>query len=109
MTVDEILFAAANDAEPDELNAAEALLFCRMRENYRAFRAGEIDKEAGTEARKKAVAEYRVNQNRLEQGRTAQFRMARLWAELEQCASAYRKEKSLDTADRLMQAVYGLI
>lgn len=109
MTVDEILLAAANGIEPPELDAAEALLFCRMRESYRAFRAGEISRAAGEEAKKKAVAEYRVNSTKLEQGRAAQHRMAQLWADLERYSSAYRKEKSLDTADQLMEKVYGLI
>lgn len=109
MTVDEILLAAANGIELPELDAAEALLFCRMRESYRAFRAGEISKEAGSEAKKKAMAEYRENANKLEQGRVAQHRMAQLWADLERYSSAYRKEKSLDTADQLMEKVYGLI
>lgn len=109
MTVDEILLAAANGVEPPDLNCADALLFCRMRESYRAYRDGEISRAAGEEAKKKAMAEYRANSNHLEQGRAAQYRMARLWAELERHSSAYRKEKSLDTADKLMEAVYGLI
>lgn len=109
MTVDEILLAAANGIEPPELDAAEALLFCRMRESYRAFRAGEISKEAGSEAKKKAMAEYRVNSNKQEQGRSAHMRMARLWLTMEQAANAYRKEPSLETADRVMEAVYGLL
>lgn len=109
MTADEILVAAANEEEPEGLDMAQRLLWCRMRESYRAFRAGEISKEAGSEAKKKAMAEYRVNSNKLEQGRVAQHRMAQLWADLERYSSAYRKEKSLDTADRLMEKVYGLI
>lgn len=109
MTADEIILAAANGEEPPSLNVAEALLFCRMRESYRAFRAGEISKEAGAEAKKKAMAEYRENASKLEQGRAAQFRMAQLWADLERYSSDYRKEKSLDTADKLMEAVYGLL
>lgn len=109
MTVDEILLAAANGIELPELDAAEALLFCRMRESYRAFRAGEISKEAGSEAKKKAMAEYRENANKLEQGRSANMRMARLWLTMEQAANAYRKEPSLETADRVMEAVYGLL
>lgn len=109
MTADEILLAAANGTEPPGLNAAEALLFCRMRESYRAFRAGEISKETGVEDRKKAMNEFRHISNQLEQGRAAQFRMAQLWVNLERYASAYRKEKSLDTADALMLAVYGLM
>lgn len=108
MTADEILLAAANGAEPPNLNAAEALLFCRMRESYRAFRAGDISKEAGAEAKKNAMAEYRRVSTKLEQGRAAQFRMAKLWADLERCASAYRKKRDLDTADELMEAVYGI-
>lgn len=109
MTADEILVAAANEEEPEGLDMAQRLLWCRMRESYRAFRAGEISREAGGEAKKKAMAEYRVNSNKLEQGRVAQHRMAQLWADLERYSSAYRKEKSLDTADRLMEKVYGLI
>lgn len=109
MTADEILVAAANKEEPEGLDMAQRLLWCRMRESYRAFRAGEISREAGGEAKKKAMAEYRENANKLEQGRVAQHRMAQLWADLERYSSAYRKEKSLDTADRLMEKVYGLI
>lgn len=109
MTADEILVAAANEEEPEGLDMAQRLLWCRMRESYRAFRAGEISREAGGEAKKKAMTEYRENANKLEQGRVAQHRMAQLWADLERYSSAYRKEKSLDTADRLMEKVYGLI
>ena len=109
MTADEILVAAANEEEPEGLDMAQRLLWCRMRESYRAFRAGEISREAGGEAKKKAMAEYRENANKLEQGRSAHMRMARLWLTMEQAANAFRKEPSLETADRVMEAVYGLL
>ena len=109
MTAEEILVAAANEEEPEGLDMAQRLLFCRMRESYRAFREGKISREAGGEAKKKALAEYRENANKLEQGRSAQFRMAALWKELEQAANAYRKAPGTETADRVMEAVYGMI
>ena len=108
MTTNDILIAADQGAEPVGLDPAERLLWCRMREVYRAFRAGEISKGIGQDCKTAALAEYRQASNRLRQGTEAQRRMAWIWQELERYSSAYRKERSLDTADALMQAVYGL-
>lgn len=108
MTADDILLAAASGAEPPDLNGAEALLFCRMRESYRAFKAGEISKAQGAERKAAAMTEYRQLQNALERGTQAAHTLSRIFTAMEQTASAYRKERSLDTADQLMQAVYRL-
>ena len=98
--------AAANGKEPEGLGPPEALLYCRMREIYRAFRNGEITRELGADLKTAALAEYRQASVRWAQGIQAQHRMAWLFQAIEQYCSAYRKEHDLATADALMEAIY---
>ncbi len=109
MTTDEILTVAAAGAEPTGLDLAGKLLFCRMRESYRAYRAGEISKAEGAENRIRAMAEYRETQTKLAQGDLAWKRLSEIWTVMGEAASAYRKNPSLETADQVMAVVYGLL
>lgn len=109
MTTEEIMSAAASGYEPPGLDPAETLLFCRMKENYRAYRAGEISKAEGAENKIRAMAEYRQIQTRLYFGDSAQYTLAQIWQTMEQATTAYSKNPNLETADRVMEVVYGLV
>jgi len=87
---------------------AEWLLYYRLRDVYRDFRRGTIKAEQGTQQKNLAIRQYR---NDIEQSRLSGeilHQHAKMWQRIEQSATAYRKERTTDNADRLLTALYGV-
>lgn len=93
---------------PSGLSASDRAAYLQLRELYAQYHSGSITRETGSADKK------RILRARDEEARTAAFRerclsyTVRLWREVECAASNYRKNRTLENADRIMEAIYGV-
>lgn len=92
---------------PDGLTRKEQDLFLALRELYHQCHVGVITREIGVADKKKMVQSF----EREEKTETFHAELAKhcaeLWKNVECAASDYRKERTLENADRIMAAIYG--
>lgn len=89
---------------PDGLEQPDQLMFLCLRQLYGQKRAGLIERNRAALEKSKLLEEYRVAKFRYglwEQG-------AALWKRIEAASSEYRKSPSVEAADRLLEAIYGV-
>jgi len=95
---------------PEGLNLAQTLLFLSFRSLYDFARRVEMPQEQGRREKQKLLQAYAQYQHRDH----LQDRTVKLWRELEEISSAYRKHDRNDlaglvvVADNMMQTIYGL-
>lgn len=109
MTVDEIAkLAAQNIFPPDKLSLSETLLWYRLRDLYRNFSQGSISKESAAAEKQKIVKQY--NRDNETQGfyETYVAKSAKMWRRIEGAATEYRQNKTIQNADKFVEAVYGV-
>lgn len=107
MTAEQIsALAAKGERPPDGLNATDWLLWYMLRDIYRDFKFGKLDAEKGAERKNEALAIWeRENFNR-EQDKDAINRAVDLWNRVELAGSEYRQNRTIENADKLMEAIY---
>lgn len=109
MTLDDITKYAKHGTEPDGLNVAETVLWCRLKDIYTDFKTGKIGKEDGERRKAQALAEYEEAAAAVEQYRQYVLHTAEMWTQVESAAIAYAKaEQHTPEADALMEAIYGV-
>ena len=109
MTIDQIAKLASQNIVPSEkLSLAETLLWYRLRDLYRTFAAGSISKEKAAAEQQKIVKQY--NRDNETQGfyETYVAKSAKMWRNIEGAATEYRKNKTIENADKFVEAVYGV-
>lgn len=93
---------------PPGLSAADRAAYLQLRGLYVQYHSRLISRETGSADKK------RILRARDEEARAAAFRerclshTVRLWKEVECAASDYRKNRTLENADRIMEAIYGV-
>lgn len=101
--------AAMNGDElPGGLSQEEQLLFLSLRELYAQKRAGFISREQGSSEKKKLVAEFNRRVAKSDFGKRCSDHSVRLWRAVEVAANEFAKTKSLDAAERMYRAIYGI-
>lgn len=109
MTVDEITVAAAQDLLPSEkLSLAENLLWYRLRDLYQGFAKGAVSKDKAAEEKKKVLKQFESDrQTEATAKRYGDFH-ASLWRGIESAANNYHENKTIENADKFVEAVYGV-
>ena len=109
-SVEELSKLAAKGKKPDyPLTAAEWLLWYELRDIYSDLRAGTYDPDRLKERKEKAVLRFDSMTKKDREFRDAAFRMAETWKAVEETAAEYRKHPSMETADAMMNVIYGLL
>ena len=109
-TTDQIAACAARGRMPDApLTDYERLLWYELRDVYNDFRSGTATKEEGEQRKQNAINRFDHLTGQAEEDRKTVFRCAELWRKVEEAASEYRKAPSLETADRVMNVIYGIL
>lgn len=106
-----IQIAAYNDAnEPDaDCPMPERILWWTLRDMYRKFRSGQMDKEQGEKAKQKALRIYEQDKSDLDMYKRLVRHSAEMWRDIEAKAEAYAKSSNRsEEADALFEAVYGV-
>lgn len=110
MTFDNISKLAAKNERPESgMTYIDYLAWYILRDIYRDFKAGLIDKERGEERKRDALSIWECETQKVKQHRDDIFRVAELWKRVESAADAYRLDRTLDNADKLIYAIYGIM
>ena len=109
LTPDEISALAAQDEKPDaDMTTVDWLLWYMLRDVYRDFKHGHITKEQGAERKRQALDIWERQTDRYHADRDLINRVVQLWKTVEAAASTYRKDRTLENADKVMEAIYGM-
>ena len=107
MTFDDISKLAAKNERPESgMTYIDYLAWYILRDIYRDFRSGLIDRERGEERKREALTIWESESQNVEQCREQIFRVAELWKRIESASSAYQLDRTLENADKLIYAIY---
>ena len=110
LSSDSIVSYAAKGERPEaDMDEIDLVLWFTVRDIYREFRSGSLDKETGAQRKKAALDAFDAAWEKKCRDRDLVFRSAELWKAIEETATAYRKQPSMETADRMMNVIYGLL
>lgn len=100
--------AMRNDPMPDGLPLEEQKAFQALGHLYARFHLNQITREDGSREKGMIVhSVYAERQNRIVRERLSAH-SAQMFKAVESAANAYAKERTLENADRLYEAIYGL-
>lgn len=109
-TVQELSALAARGDRPDyPLTDAERLLWYELREVYRDWRKDASDLSGLKSRKEDAIVCYDKMVREAKQHTEDCARIAKLFKALDLAASDYQKNPAMETADRVMNIVYGLL
>lgn len=102
-TVDELEdMAIRQDPLPELQSQAQVLLYQSLRNLYWYARQSGVSREQGAMEKQRILDSYRVNKF-LED---LQESTNRMWKQIDIASAEYRKNPSVENADRLMKAIY---
>ena len=93
---------------PDGLDLLDQYMFLSLRLLYSSHKKGAISREVGQIEKGKLMHQYSIAQNRFrfEADKAESFSSQRM--RVESAANAYAKDRTLDNADRIYKALYGM-
>lgn len=94
---------------PDGLSLIDQVYFQGLAYLYARFRAGMITREQGSEEKKKMLYARNEALREAEFGDRCRQHAIELWKRIESCASMYAKESTIEHADALYSAIYGIM
>lgn len=109
MTIDEICAAAWNGAIPSGLTIEQELFCLRMIRLYGRFKSGGINQDNATIEKAKEVKKYNDSVKLKEFDRKKSDHTVSMWRDMEGLVSAYRKNRTLEIADKLADATQGKV
>ena len=109
MTLQDLKLAAYNGITPPEpLSCPERAFFLQAKEIYAQFHDKRITQSESAEAMRQAIQDYKRDMVERQNGIDALYRIADLYKQLELAATAYAKDRTLENADKLLEAIYGV-
>lgn len=101
--------AMAGDEMPDGLPLEEQLAFQALAHLYGRFRLKLLTREDGSKEKGKIAHQLDIDRRRLQVHEGLVGKSAELFKAVESAASQYAKDRTLENADRLYKAVYGML
>ena len=94
---------------PDGLSLLDQYMFLSLRLLYQSHKKGAISREVGQIEKGKLVHQYGIARNRMrfEEDKFVNFADQR--KRIEHSANAYAKNRTLDNADQMYKALYGMM
>lgn len=89
---------------PDGLGQPDQLMFLCLRQLYGQKRVGLIERNQAVREKGKLLEEYRIAKFRYDLWE----RGATMWKRIEAASSEYQKSPSIEAADKLLEAIYGV-
>lgn len=100
--------AMRGDPIPAGLSAADRVAYISLREVYAQYHRKVISREVGA-ADKRIIVRARDEESRLMAfGDKCRDHAVKLWSAVGGAAAEYRKNRTLENADRLLEAIYGV-
>lgn len=107
MTLQDLKIAAYNGITPSEpLCCPERAFFLQAKEIYAQYHNKRITQSESSEAMRQAIQDYKRDMQERQNGIDALHRIADLYKEVELVATAYAKDRTLENADKLLEAIY---
>lgn len=100
--------AANGEPMPDGLSLVDQCAFYFLQEMYRGLRTGAKTREQAAEEKGKMTYQYSIVVGLFQNWREMGEKWTQHYKNMEGAANRYAKERSLENADRLYQAVYGV-
>ena len=108
MTLQDLKLAAYNGITPPEpLSCPERAFFLQAKEIYAQYHDKRITQAESAEAMRQAIQDYKRDVTERQNGIDALYRIADLYKQIELPATVHRKERTLESADELLEAIYG--
>lgn len=109
MTTDGIVLAAYNNTLPNGvMRLPERLLWQTVKCISQAYKTAQIDAQTASRLKADAISDYRADKTEYENGQNSMRRMAVLFKDIELATTAYRKNRTLENADKVMEILYGI-
>lgn len=100
--------AARGDPMPDGLSLAEQQTYQAIRYLYAVYRAKRITQEQAAKEKATILRKLRIAQEKEALMDKAHQRAIKMWKDLETATNRYGKERTLENADKLIEAIYGV-
>lgn len=100
--------AMLGEEMPDGLDMVDQLNFLCLRSLYAQKRSGVIDRATGSREKAKLRYQRDLWERRLLSREKLVQHCAELFRDVEAAANAYAKERTLENADKIYQALYGM-
>ena len=100
--------ASRNELPGQSMPCIDWLLWYMLRDVYADFNSGISDKVNGAERKRKALSIWEREHERIARDNAIVNRAAELWKSVEEAAAMYRKDRTLQNADLVMLAIYGI-
>lgn len=101
--------AMNNEPLPDKLSLEEQSLYLSLRSLYISYRLGGISREQGHAEKNKLLAEFEKRKKLADFAQRRNKHTVAMWKAIERIKAAYRKNKSIENADKLVDAIEGKI
>lgn len=100
--------AAMNgDPMPDGLSMEDQLLYLSLRNLYASFRSGTISREHGSAEKGKLLYEHGRRVRLHNVSLRGSKHTAAMWGSIAKYTHAYRKDRTVENADKLLEAIQG--
>ena len=100
--------AMLGDEMPDSLNMVDQLNFLCLRQLYAQKRAGVIDRATGSREKAKLRYQRDLWERKLMMRERVVRHSVEMFKAVEFAANTYAKDRTLENADKLYQAIYGM-
>lgn len=108
MTSNDITLHAYNGTYPEEpMNMPEMLLYREIECISLKYKYGIITKDVATNLKTKAQADYKHNLTAHQNGIDCAHRIADIYKRIELATSAYRLNRTIENADKILEVIYG--
>ena len=109
MTIDDIVLSAYNNTLPNGvMRLPERLLYQTVKCISQAYKTAQIDAQTASKQKADAISDYRADKTEYENGQNSMRRMAMLYKDIELATTAYRKNRTLENADKMLEVLYGI-
>ena len=99
-------YAYAEQIPDIQMTCPERCLWYTLRDVYRAYRAGDITKAAGEQKKRAAMKQYDIDCGVVDSALKIVLHDAKMWKAIEIAHIAYNADRTLENADRFIEAVY---
>lgn len=99
--------AARGDPMPDGLSLAAQQTYQAIRYLYAVYRAKRITQAQAAQEKAKVLRELRMMQEKEALMEKSYAKQTAMWKDLEAAANRYGTERTLENADKLIEAIYG--
>lgn len=101
--------AANGEPLPGGLDAEDQLLYLSLRNLYAAYRMQTVGRDAASEEKRKLIAGHEKRKRIADSAARRNDHTVAMWSDISQFTTKYRKDRTLENADKLVKAIEGKV